>query len=73
MVYLYILEVITLPVRDCQKKAAQKWDKKNMQIVACKIKKEQAERFKKYATENNTTPNALLREYVFKCIHEENE
>lgn len=41
-----------------------------MKIVACKIKKEEAERFKQYAQDHNTTPNALLREYVRKCINE---
>lgn len=45
-----------------------KWDKENMKIVACKIKKEDAENFKQYADDNNTTPNALLRNYIFNCI-----
>ena len=45
-----------------------KWDKENMKIVACKIKKDDAEAFKQYADEKNTTPNALLRNYIYNCI-----
>lgn len=45
-----------------------KWDKENMKLVACKIKKEDAEAFKQYADDNDTTPNALLRKYIYKCI-----
>ena len=39
-----------------------------MKNVACKLKKEDAEAFKEYATVNNTTPNALLRDFIYKCI-----
>ena len=48
--------------------ANNKWDKENMKIVACKIKKEDAERFAELAAENGTTPNALLRGFVYKYI-----
>lgn len=48
--------------------ANNKWDAENMQIVACKIKKSDAAAFKAYATEKGTTPNALLRGYVYECI-----
>ena len=47
-----------------------KWDKENMKIVACKIRADKAERFKQYAEENKTTPNALLRGYIYDCIGE---
>ena len=47
-----------------------KWDKENMKTVACKIRADKAERFKQYASENHTTPNALLRGYIYGCIGE---
>lgn len=59
-----------LTVPKSKRAANNKWDAANMKIVACKIKKEEAERFKQYAQDHNTTPNALLREYVRKCINE---
>ena len=59
-----------MAISEAHKKGNRKWDAANMKIVACKIKKEEAERFKQYAQDHNTTPNALLREYVRKCINE---
>lgn len=47
-----------------------KWDKENMKLVACKIRADKAERFKQYAEEHGTTPNALLRGYIYTCIGE---
>lgn len=41
-----------------------------MKIIACKIRKEHAELFKKYAADNGTTPNALLKSYILKTIGE---
>ena len=33
-------------VSDAQKKASAKWDKENMVVLACKVKRETAEQFK---------------------------
>lgn len=57
-----------MPVSRAKRASNNKWDKENMKIVACKIKKEDAENFKQFAENNNTTPNALLRSYIYKCI-----
>lgn len=57
-----------MPVSRAKRASNNKWDKENMKIVACKIKKEDAENFKQYAEDNNTTPNALLRSYIYNCI-----
>lgn len=57
-----------MAVSKAKRTANNKWDKENMKIVACKIKKEDAELFKEYAGNNSTSPNALLRSYVYKCI-----
>lgn len=57
-----------MPVSRAKRVSNNKWDKENMKIVACKIKKDDAEAFKQYADEKNTTPNALLRNYIYNCI-----
>ena len=57
-----------MSVSESQKRSRNKWDKDNMKIVACKIRKDYAERFKEYAESNGTTPNALLRGYILNCI-----
>lgn len=57
-----------MPVSKAKRASNNKWDKENMKIVACKIKKEDAELFKQYADNNNTTPNALLRNFIYNCI-----
>lgn len=58
-----------MAVSRAKRDANNRWDKENMQLVACKIRKEDALAFKEYANENNTTVNALLREYIYKCIN----
>ena len=44
------------------------WDRENMRTVSCRLRKEDAERFKQYAQYLGTTPHALLAEYVKKCL-----
>mgnify|MGYP005926566899 FL=1 len=41
-----------------------------MAVVGCKVKKEQADRFKAYCSEIGKTSNAVLRDYVLDCIGE---
>lgn len=60
-----------MPVSRSKRAANNKWDAENMKHVACKIKKEDAEAFKEYADERKTTPNALLKGYIYKCIGKE--
>ncbi len=61
-----------MPVSEAKKKANAKWDSENMATLACKMKKEQAEKFKKYCKIQGKTSNTVLREYVLSCIGEEN-
>lgn len=56
---------------EAQKKSRNKWDKDNMATLGCKVKKEQAARFKQYAEDKGTTGNALLKQYVLECIDED--
>ncbi len=58
-----------MAISQAKRDANNRWDKENMQLVACKIRKEDALLFKEYASENNTTVNALLREFIYKCIN----
>lgn len=57
-------------VSEAQKKARNKWDKENMAQISCKLKKEYKERFQGYAKEQGKTVNALLTEYIVRCISE---
>ena len=59
-----------MQVSEAKKKANAKWDNENMSTIACKMKKNQAERFKSYCIANGKTSNAVLREYVLLCIGE---
>ena len=59
-----------MAVTEAHKKGNQKWDKENMATLGCKVKKTQAEQFKQYAEDRETTSNALLKNYVLECIGE---
>lgn len=56
---------------EAQKKASAKYQKENIASLACRVKKEQAEKFKNYCDSIGKTSNAVLREYVLTCIAEE--
>lgn len=53
---------------DAQRKAAAKYQRENIASLACRVKKNQAEKFKAYCSEQGKTSNAVLREYVLSCI-----
>lgn len=53
---------------EAQKKASAKYQKENIASLACRVKKEQAEKFKEYCEAQGKTSNAVLREYVLSCI-----
>ena len=44
------------------------WDRENMRTLSCRLRKEEAEKFKAYAEYRGTTTNGLLAEYVRKCV-----
>ncbi len=56
-----------------QKRASAKYQKENISSLACRVKKEQAEKFKAYCMGIGKTSNAVLREYVLNCIDEATE
>ena len=51
-------------VSNAQKKASAKWDKENMTSLACRVKKDYAEKFKATCAEAGTTPNSVLKQAV---------
>lgn len=53
-----------MPVSEKKKASNQKWDKENMTIIGCKVRKEEAERIKQYAADHGTNVNALLLGYL---------
>lgn len=59
-----------MAISDAKKKSNQKWDLANMATLGCKVKREQAEKFKEYAEKNSTTSNALLKKFVLDTIGE---
>ena len=59
-----------MAVSEAQKKASAKYQEKNIASLACRVKKEHAERFKAYCTEQGKTSNAVLRAFVMECIGE---
>ena len=58
---------------EAQKKASAKYHKENIASLACRVKKDQAEKFKVYCDSIGKSSNAVLREYVLSCIDEDNE
>ena len=56
---------------ESRKKANAKWDAENMATLGCRVKREQAEKFKAYCADKGRTSNAVLREYVLDCIDEQ--
>lgn len=60
-----------MAVSDAKKKANAKWDSENMATLACKVKRDQADKFKTHCAEVGKTSNAVLRDYVLESIGEE--
>lgn len=62
-----------MAVSEAHKRANMKWDKKNMMTLGVRLKKKEALAFKEYAAGQGKTANAVLKEYVFKCLYPEGE
>ena len=55
---------------DAQKRASAKYQRENIASLACRVKKDQADKFKEYCAGMGKTSNAVLRDYVLDCIGE---
>ncbi|ADU21868.1 hypothetical protein [Ruminococcus albus] len=59
-----------MAVSEAHQKADIKCGKENLTNLAVRLRKEKAAKFKELAYKNNTTPNALFKEFVDKYIEE---
>ena len=55
-------------VSEKRKAANRKWDLENMRSVSCRLRREDAELFRQYCTENNTTPGAYLKDHIHNIL-----
>ena len=62
--------VAILAPSEAQKRASAKYQRENIASLACRVKKDQAEKFKAYCASLGKTSNAVLRDYVLDCIDE---
>lgn len=46
---------------ESRKKANAKWDKENMTVLGCKVRKDYADRIRAAAAANNDTVNAIIK------------
>lgn len=53
-----------MAVSEKKKKSNAKWDKENMTVLACKVRKEVADKFKAACAAEETTSNAVLQQAV---------
>jgi len=58
---------------EAKRRANDKWDKENMTTLGCKVKKHDAEIFKKYAEGQGKKANTVLKDYVMDCVKSYNK
>ena len=58
-----------MPVSESRKKANTKWDKEHMTIVACRVTKDKAQKFKDACEKIGTVPNQVLLKAVDDTIN----
>ena len=51
-----------MPISRSKRASNNKWDKENMTVLGCKVKKEDAERYREAAEAAGTTINAVLKQ-----------
>lgn len=59
-----------MALTDARRRANNKYIKENMTIVACKVRKDYAERVKDLAARNGTTVNAIIKTALDNYIKE---
>ena len=55
---------------DAQRRASNKYIAENMTVLGCKIRKEDAEKFKQACAAAKTTPNAVFRKAIDEFMKE---
>ena len=59
-----------MPVSEAQRRANNKWAAANMTVLGCKMRKDEAERFKALCRQERTSPNAVFKRAVVSFIEE---
>jgi hypothetical protein len=62
-----------MPLNDAKRRANNKYIAEHMTVLGCKVRKEDAEKFKKACAAADTTPNAEFKKVVEKFIAEYEE
>ena len=62
-----------MPISEAHKRANAKWDQANLMTLGVRLKRTDAMAFKEYAASQGKTANALLKEYVLKCLYPEDD
>ena len=58
-----------MAVSEKKKISNAKWDKANMTVLACKVRKDTADKLKECCIAADTTPNAVLQQAVRDFIN----
>lgn len=53
---------------DAQRRAANKYQYKTATVIGCKLDRETAERYKTHCSENGTTPNAEIKNFILSQL-----
>ncbi len=56
--------------KEVHKRNNVKWDRENMRSLSCRVRTEQADIFKQYCAEYNTTPGRIIKDFVLSLIDE---
>ena len=62
-----------MSISEAHKRANAKWDQANLMTLGVRLKRTDAMAFKEYAASQGKTANALLKEYVLKCLYPEDD
>ena len=63
-----------MALSEARKRASNKYNLEHMATLGCKVKKSEANAFKKYCLGQGKTTNTVLKEYVLECIeNQDNE
>lgn len=57
-------------VSPAKRKSNNKWDKENMVVLSCKVRKEYADRVRACCAANGDTVNSILRDALDKYLEE---
>lgn len=60
-------------VSPAKRKSNNKWDKENMVVLSCKVRKEYADRVRACCAANGDTVNSILREALDAYLEEKGE